>query len=310
MKPGGLAVAGEDAFPSLAPPPGSKTSYRRRALAEWIASPRNPLTARVMVNRIWQRHFGEGIVRTPSNFGKTGDAPTHPELLDWLASEFIRQGWSVKAMHRLMMNSEAYQMASTDIEANRRKDGGNRYLWRMGRQRLDIETIRDSMLRVAGTLDMTVGGPAVQPYIDPALYQSSSKRTWNGRPDDDPSTWRRSVYVYSKRSIRYPLFESFDQPDSVASCARRNTSVTAPQTLLMMNNGAVRIQASRFAERLRKEAGDDPDSQVRRGFALALGRPPEARELAQSIEFLAQGQDALMDFCQALFNLNEFVYQP
>ena len=143
--------------------------WRRRGFAEWLASSENPLTARVMVNRIWQHHFGEGIVRTPNNFGKMGERPTHPELLDWLATEFVQKGWSMKAMHRLMLNSETYQMASTDIAANVAIDRENKYLWRMPRRRLEGEAIRDSIMAVAGNLDRTVGGPAVHPYIDPAL---------------------------------------------------------------------------------------------------------------------------------------------
>jgi hypothetical protein len=166
------------------------------------------------------------------------------------------------------------------------------------------------MMHVAGTLDTTVGGHAVLPYIDPVLFQGSSKRTWNGKPDDDRSTWRRSLYVFNKRTIRYPLFESFDQPDMITSCARRNTSITAPQALLMMNNAAVRIQAGQFAQRLRTEAGNDPDKQVRRAFELALSRPPQPAELKRSVEFVRSDDKALTEFCQALFNLNEFVFMP
>ncbi|MBM3739647.1 MAG: DUF1553 domain-containing protein, partial [Acidobacteria bacterium] len=297
--------------PVIPPPADAKSSYRRRNFAEWVASPANPLTARVMVNRIWQRHFGEGIVSTPSNFGKTGAPPTHPELLDFLASEFVKSGWSIKAMHRLMMKSAAYQMASDDIEANHKTDAANRYVWRMPRQRLDIETIRDNMLAVPGTLDRTVGGPAVLPYIDPALFASSSKRTWHGKPDDDRTTWRRSLYVFSKRTIRYPMFESFDQPDMITSCARRNSSVTAPQALLLMNNSMVRLHAGQFADRLRREAPGDASKQVDRAFELALARGPTASERDRALTFVqASSPTGLLDFCQALFNLNEFVYTP
>lgn len=311
MAPGALTVASWKPFQTIEPPPQATTSYRRRAFAEWVASPDNPLTARVMVNRLWQRHFGEGIVATPNNFGKKGDPPTHPELLDWLATEFIARGWSMKAMHRLIMNSNAYRMAGADVALSREKDPTNRFFWRQGRQRLDIETIRDAMLAAAGMLDRKIGGPAVLPYIDPALYQSSSKRTWKGQPDDDPSTWRRSLYVFSKRSIRYPLFESFDQPDMILSCARRNRSVTAPQALLLMNNAAVRMQAARFAARLRQQAGDSLQHQVQLGFELALARPPKPFELRESISFIqSAGATGLADFCHALFNLNEFVYIP
>lgn len=308
MKPGGLTVVMP--FEEIPAPAHAQTSYRRRSFAEWLTSPENPLTARVMVNRLWQRHFGEGIVATPNNFGRKGDPPTHPQVLDWLATEFIAQGWSMKAMHRLMMNSDAYRMASDDIRESRDKDPTNRFLWRQGRQRLDIETIRDAMLASAGMLDWKIGGPAVLPYIDPALYQSSSRRTWKGSTDDDPATWRRSLYVFSKRSIRYPLFESFDQPDMIISCARRNRSVTAPQALLLMNNAAVRMQAARFAGRVRRDAGDDVDRQIALGFELALARPPKPFELRESKAFIASADNGLVDFCQALFNLNEFVYMP
>src|SRR5207302_7406270 len=254
MPPGTLTVAtnGEYAFPQ--PPADAKSSWRRRGLADWIASPENPLTARVMVNRIWQHHFGEGIVRTPSNFGKTGERPSHPELLDWLASEFVARGWSVKAMHRLMMTSDAYQMASDDIESNVQRDDGDRYVWRMESQRLPAEIVRDLILAVSGSLDRTVGGPAVFPYINPDLFQSSTSRTWPGKPDEDPSTWRRSVYVFSKRSIRYAMFELFDQPDMVSSCARRNQSTIATQALLLMNNAFIIQQSKAFAKCLRPEA--------------------------------------------------------
>ena len=200
MAPGILRVAsrGEPEFHPA--PEEAKSSYRRKVFAEWTASSENPLTARVMVNRLWQHHFGEGIVRTPSNFGSTGQPPTHPELLDWLAVEFVESGWSIKHMHRLMMTSAAYRLRSADIEANVAVDPENRLVWRMPRQRLEAEILRDSILTVAGTLDRTIGGKSVFPYIDPDLFQSSTERTWPGRPDDDPATWRRSLYVF--RSAR------------------------------------------------------------------------------------------------------------
>jgi hypothetical protein len=154
-----------------------------------------------------------------------------------------------------------------------------------------------------------MGGEGVLPYIDPALFQASSRRTWTGKPDDDPSTWRRSVYVFAKRTIRYPLFEAFDQPDMILSCARRNRSITAPQALLLMNNAMIRLQARRFADRVRQEAGDSVESQVRRGFDLALGRAPGGGELAESIALVQSSRDGLADLCHALFNLNEFVYR-
>jgi hypothetical protein len=310
MKPGVLTVATEGEWSAPEAPAEASTSYRRLALANWIASKDNPLTARVMVNRIWQHHFGEGLVRSTNNFGKTGDRPTHPELLDWLAVEFMNRGWSIKAMHRMLMNSEAYQRSSDDSKAEAEKDPENRYLWRMPRRRLEAEAIRDAVLAVAGNLDRTVGGPAVFPYIDPALFQSSSKRTWNGKPDTDPSTWRRSVYVFQKRSIPLPMLEVFDKPDSVSSCARRNRSTIAPQALILMNNAFVRMEAEKFAERLKADAGSSAEAQVKRAFELALSRPPSHAELERSIAFVQAGSGGLVDFCHALFNLNEFVYVP
>jgi hypothetical protein len=309
MAPGVLTVAnwGEAKFSE--PPADASSSYRRKAFAEWVASDRNPLTARVMVNRLWQHHFGAGIVRTPSNFGKTGEAPTHPELLDWLAVEFVESGWSVKTMQRLMMTSKAYQMASDDLAANLPGDPENRLFWRMPRERLEAEILRDQMLAVAGTLDREVGGPAVFPYIDPALFQSSTGRTWPGKPVGDPSTWRRSLYVFLKRSIRYPMFEAFDQPDLINSCDRRNRSTISPQALLLMNNAFVMQQAKFFAQRVMTEAGADTAAQVERAYQLALARPPVADETAKAVEFIHSSPYGLVDFCHTMFNLNEFVYR-
>jgi mono/diheme cytochrome c family protein len=308
MTPGVLTVASvtEPAFP--APPPEAKSTFRRSGFADWLVSPANPLTARVMVNRIWQHHFGEGIVRTPSNFGKMGESPSHPRLLDWLAMEFVERGWSPKAMHRLMLTSEAYQMASRDIAANVAIDPENRQFWRMPRQRLEAEALRDSMLAVAGTLDPTLGGPNVFPYIDPDLFEKSSRRDWPGKPDDDPSTWRRSLYVFSKRSIRYPLFETFDQPNLINSVDRRNRSTVAPQALILMNNATVVFQAKKFAERVQREVGSDPAAQVQRAFLLAVGRAPDRDEAAKAVAFLGTGE--LSQLCHLLFNLNEFAYRP
>src|SRR5581483_4642272 len=174
VSPGVLSVACESEYQFPAPPANAKSSFRRRGFAEWLVAPDNPLTARVMVNRIWQHHFGEGIVRTPGNFGRMGEPPTHPELLDWLATEFVARGWSIKQMHRQMMTSQAYQMASNDTPANAAIDPENRFFWRMPRVRLEAEIIRDQILAVAGNLDRTLGGPCVYPYIDPKLFQSST----------------------------------------------------------------------------------------------------------------------------------------
>ncbi len=309
MAPGVLQVAARQQPEFSAAPESATSSWRRRHFAEWIASPDNPLTARVMVNRIWQHHFGEGIVRTPSNFGKTGEQPSHPELLDWLATEFVDSGWSVKHMHRLMLASETYQMSSLDIAENLAKDGGNRYFWRQSRNRHEAEVIRDQIMAVAGTLNRDVGGPAVRPFIDPRLFQESTDRTWPGLVVGDPGSWRRSVYVFSKRSIRYPMFEAFDQPDMVSSCSKRTRSTVAPQALLLMNNAEVLLQAKYFAQRVTVEAGADIGAQVDWAFMLALSRSPLPEERERAIAFLESTPTGLVDFCQTLFNLNEFLYR-
>jgi hypothetical protein len=310
MQPGVLSVASATNYVFPKPPEGAQTTWRRRGFAEWVTSPENPLTARVMVNRMWQHHFGEGIVRTPSNFGKMGEKPMQPELLDWLASEFVKKGWSMKAMHRLMMNSQLYQMVSDDNMADLQIDPENRYFWRMPRERVEAEVLRDEILAVSGKLDRTVGGPNILPFISPDIFQGSSHRTWAGKADDDPSTWRRSLYVFSKRSIRYPLFEAYDQPNLINTCDRRNRSTIAPQALLLMNNNFVIQQAKYFAERLKKEAGPDTAAEVDRAFQLALNRPPTAAEKASSIAYIKASPARLTEFCQAMFDLNEFAYKP
>ena len=310
LDPGSLTVANWQPVTYQPPPPDAKTSHRRRQFADWISSEKNPLTARVMVNRIWQHHFGEGLVRTVSNFGTTGEKPSHPELLDWLATEFIRSGWSVKHMHRLMLTSDAYRRSSDDVTENLAADSDNRYVWRMPRKRLEAEIIRDQILAVADTLDRTQGGPSVRPFIDPDLWQSSTSRVWGGSPIGSPDTWRRSVYVFNKRSIRYPMFEAFDQPDMMAHCSTRTSSTVAPQALLLMNNPEIMIQAKYFAQRLALDAGPDAAMQVDRAFQLALSRSPKADEKQRAIAFIESSPTGLVDFCQTVFNLNEFIYRP
>ena len=265
----------------------------RTELARWIASPENPLTARVMVNRVFLQHFGEGFVDTPSNFGKSGSGVKKQDLLDTLAVEFMRDGWSLKNLHKRIMLSKAYQ-------------------GELRPRRLEAEALRDSVLAVAGSLDRTSGGPGIYPYIDPRLWQASSGRKWPGRPDEDPATWRRSVYIFTKRTIPVPLMEVYDKPDTQqGSCSRRNRSTTSTQALIMMNSSFIEVQSKRFAERLKQEAGADPVRQIARAFALALGRAPSPKEAAASLAFLQSGDpNALADFCQTVFNLNEFAYVP
>lgn len=294
---------------------------RRRQLAEWIASPENPLTARVAVNRIWQYHFGGGIVRTPSDFGATGDRPSHPELLDWLAVEFISRGWSWKAMHRLILLSSTYRQSGAFNPAAAAKDPENRLLWRFSPHRLEAESIRDSILAVSGKLNREMYGPGIYPRIDPDVVNTGSRPRWPLDAKEGPDVWRRSVYIYVKRSVLLPLIEVFDCPVTTVSAPARSASTVSPQALALMNNEFVLEQAGYFADRVIAEAGADTARRIDRAWRLAFGRPPRQSEVAWSVEFIraqtaeyskrndpAHQRSALRDFCHALFNANEFIY--
>ncbi|HXB70981.1 MAG TPA: PSD1 and planctomycete cytochrome C domain-containing protein [Candidatus Acidoferrales bacterium] len=311
--------------PAAAHPPNRtdySTSGRRRALAEAIASKDNPLTARVMVNRIWGWHFGRGIVATPGNFGRMGMAPSHPELLDWLATEFVRQGWSVKQIHRLIMTSETYKMASafyqaTDLE----KDPTGVYLWRFPVRRLEGEIIRDVMLDASGDLNREAGGPPFFPSIPVSVRADQPRGVWD-LTKEGPDTWKRSVYAYVKRGLKYPMFEVFDLPDLNITCERRTVSTVPTQALTMLNNEFTLIRADRFARRVLTEAGTDPASQVKTMYRIAFSREPAPRELESNVAFLKKqmspragsgadsgaDQAALTDLAHVVLNLNEFVY--
>ncbi len=306
MKPAFLTVVDDGGLPTELQPVHRRTSGRRLALAKWLGSDKNPLTARVMVNRIWHHHFGRGIVSTLDNFGKVGDLPTHPELLDWLAVEFMERGWSVKNMHRLLMSSRAYRMSSGFIdEGNMAKDADNLYWWRFRSQRLEAEIVRDSILAVSGSLNAKMGGPAVFPELPSEVLASMDKGIWR-RKSDGPEVWRRSVYVYRKRGLPLPFFEVFDLPDQNITCGRRNVSTVPTQALTLMNNEWVINQARRLADRVATEAAGGPDEQVERAYLVALGRPPSAGEKRVGVEFLKER--TLADFAHVLLNLNEFVY--
>ena len=253
------------------PLPADCKGSGRLQLAGWLTDPKNPLTARVMVNRIWQHHFGEGLVRSPNNFGKQGRPPTHPELLDYLADRFVRSGWSVKAMHKLILLSRTYQMSSTDNEADRAIDPNNEGLWRYERRRLDAEAIRDSLLAVSGALDRT---PAEAHPFPPA-------NTW-GFTQHNPfqavyETNRRSVYLMTQRLRRHPFLALFDGADPNASTAQRNTTTVPTQALFFLNDPFVHDQADRFAARLLRGAADDA-GRIDLAHRLAYGRPATLEE--------------------------------
>lgn len=305
-QPGFVAVLDDGQTPATLPPADGRTSGRRLALAKWLTSGRHPLTARVMANRIWHHHFGRGIVTTLDNFGKTGEPPTHPELLDWLAVEFVEKGWSIKHMHRLLMTSEAYQMSSQFApEKHLLTDADNLLWWRYRPQRLEAEIVRDSILSVSGALNRTMFGKAVFPELSQEVLASMDKGIWNNTKDG-PEVWRRSVYVYRKRGLPLPFFEVFDLPDQNLTCGRRNVSTVPTQALTLMNNDWVLKQAARFADRVATEAGPDNAARVARAYELALGRRPSAEELRVGEEYL-RGR-TLSDLAHVILNLNEFIY--
>jgi hypothetical protein len=294
-----------------APPRDAETTYRRKGLAEWIASPNNPLTARVMVNRIWQFHFGRGIVNTPSDFGTRATA-SHRELLDWLATEFVDQKWSIKQLHRLIMNSAAYQQASKPSPKALEIDPDNALLSHFTRRRLEAEEVRDSILSASGALNLKMGGRPVVPNLATEELYGMSQPLNNAWivTEDVKEHDRRTIYMIARRNFRMPLLEAFDQPEGVLSCSRRDSSTTAPQSLSLLNGRFTLTQAQAFAKKLADEK--DP---VKAAWQRLVGRDPEAFEAERSNKFLAQQtqqmgskQAALTELARGLFNLNEFLY--
>jgi hypothetical protein len=279
---------------------------RRKALALWLTSPENPLLARVMVNRIWRGHFGEGLVRTPNDFGRQGEAPTHPELLDWLAAEFAERGWSIKQMHRLMMLSNTYRSASVAEGEVLKVDPENRLFSRMKRRRLDGDAIRDTILSVSGSLNLKMGGMGIiPPLTKEEILAARMPYLWPAHPDPAEHN-RRSVYLQMKRSMTLPMLQIFDAPDTATSCPQRETSTVAPQALALMNSDFTQAQAEQFAARIRKQAGEDSQAQIDAGWRLAFGRAPSAEERKTALEYL--GRNSLPRLCLLMFNMSELIY--
>jgi hypothetical protein len=308
-RPGFVKVITYGNPPTVLPPSTPNTSGRRLALAEWIVSRDNPMTARVAVNRIWQHHFGVGIVPTLDNFGKMGEAPSNPELLDWLATEFMDRGWSAKKLHRLIMTSEAYQMASEvpeeTLNAGMAKDPEDRLLWRYRLQRLDAESIRDSILVTSGGLNRQIGGPPVFPVIPAEILKSMTNGIWK-QTVEGPEVWRRSLYIYRKRGLPMPLLDVFDLPNQNISCGARNVTTVPTQALTLMNNDFILQQAELFARRLEETAPGDRTRQIERAYEIALSRPPMPEEKRLAEEFVKK--HSLTDFTDVMLNLNEFLY--
>jgi hypothetical protein len=314
VSPGGVAaVSGVSPAWNLAA--DAPEAERRKALAEWIADPDNPLTPRVIVNRLWGYHFGAGLVPTPSDFGFQGGIPSHPELLDWLAGQLVRpsegRAWSLKRIHRLILLSATYRQAS-QVQSPGSTDGGpspqsvdadNRLYWRHTRQRLDAESFRDAVLAVSGQLDRRLGGPG---YRDWTVSSAGNNERFTVIDAVGPEFNRRTLYRMWLRGGTSPLLDVFDCPDPSVATPRRSVTTTPLQALAQLNDKFVEHYAERFAERLNREAAGDAAAQVRRAYALAFSRQPSADETEFAEKFIAE--HGLTQFCMVLFNASEFLY--
>jgi hypothetical protein len=331
VEPGFLTVLAKGDEPVAIPPDRDDyvSSGRRRALAEWIVSEDNPLTSRVIVNRLWYWHFGLGIVSTPGNFGKMGMPPSHPELLDWLATEFVRQGWSIKQMQRLILTSQTYKMDSGFYNSvNLEKDPTNAMLWRYPARRLQGEIIRDVVLSASGQINLEAAGEPFFPHIPIRVREGYRQGRWD-LTEEGPDTWRRSIYSYWKRGMKFPMFEVHDQPDQNVTAEKRNVSTVPTQALTLLNNEFMLLQAQHLADRVAQEAGSGAEAQVNALYHIALSRAPSQSELNTSMEFLAKEREiqlsesdsstdeglnrspelsALTRLAHAMLNYNEFVY--
>jgi hypothetical protein len=339
VEPGELSVlAATIGASAVIPPddPALPTTGRRLAYARHLTSGRHPLVARVLVNRVWLNHFGRGIVATPADFGMLGDRPSHPELLDWLADDFMRGGWTLKRLHRRIVLSTAYRQSSRRVPAHDAVDPDNRLIGRMSVRRLEAESVRDAVLAASGRLVSTLYGPPAPVAPDEAgqVIVGIDNRDGAGRPVGKMKTaglgeFRRSLYIQARRSLPLSVLEAFDAPTMTPNCDRRASSTVAPQSLMMMNNDFIIAQSEAFAARLAAEAGPDPAARLRRAFRLALGVEPRGDQLAEALEFLA-GQRAelaaagrtaadksattsveiraLATFCQAILSSNAFLY--
>jgi hypothetical protein len=310
------------------------TSGRRLAYAKWLTSGEHPLTARVIVNRIWLNHFGRGLVATPGDFGALGVEPTHPELLDWLASEFVASGWSVKELHRLIMNSTTYRQASLHHSAGDAVDADNLLYWRMAVRRLEAEAIRDTTLAISGELNNKAFGPAVPVMADTVGQWVIGQENLNaGRPGAvipmKGEDLRRSIYIESRRSRPLSVMDPFDLPRMEPNCTSRSSSTVSPQSLMLMNSEFVLTRAKQFAERVHQEAGEDVAAQIKFAWQLAFAATPHDDELAEAVSFVQEqtqhfaanpppetkdkqnadpAGEALASFCHALLSSNRFLY--
>ena len=329
-KPGEEVEAGVlTAVPALlkafeAPPVNAKTTQRRLQYAQWMTDPLHPLTPRVMANRIWQHHFGQGLVRTPNNFGYRGDLPTHPELLDWLAAELIEGDWKMKSLHKTILMSSTYRQSTShpEHEAYAVRDAANTYLWHTERRRLDAEALRDSMLQVSDELDYTLGGPSFRSTMNPDALKGLSRKdaAWVASPSKQQL--RRSLYMFSQRSLLLPMMTTFNFSDTISPCGQRDVTTSPTQALALMNNAFTHERSAALAQRVMTTASDTPDDRIQVAWQYALGRRPNPSELSLAVAHLAEQQErfgtvesnepadflALASLCHVLINSNEFIY--
>ncbi|MCE9554047.1 MAG: PSD1 and planctomycete cytochrome C domain-containing protein [Planctomycetes bacterium] len=316
VKPGFPSVieAEDPSVPS--PPPRSVTTGRRSVLANWIANPGNPLTGRVMANRIWQYHFGRGLVRSPNNFGLQGSLPTHPQLLEYLTTQLTAGGWKLKPLHRQIMLSNTYRMASTASEAGLAKDHDNDHFWRFDMRRLEAEEVRDSILAVNGTLSRKLGGPSVFPVIPREVLAGQSVPGSGWGHSSPAEQTRRTIYVHQKRSLPLPLTEVFDSSDVDATCPVRFASTQPTQALTMLNSEFMQQQSEQLAKLVEQQAGTEPRDRVKFMLAQITQREPTPAEIDRGMKFIEtmirnhklSSQDSLRRFALVAYNINEFLY--
>ena len=315
VQPGFLsAITGHDKPAAIRLDPFKRwpTRSRRMALANWIASEDNPMTARVMVNRLWHWHFGQGIVRTPSDFGHLSGGPSHRELLDWLATRFTSSGWSLKAMHRLIVNSATYRQSSNrQNELASQADSDNRLLWRFNRRRLEAEAIRDNVLAVSGRLNPEQYGLPIFPPLPDDLAETVKYNESKWDTQHGAQGRKRSIYIYQQRTLTMPLMQTFDSLVCEESRPRRAVSVTPLQALAMYNSRFVNDEAEHLAARVLKAAGEDPTQQISYLFVLAFSRKPTKEESVRMRELIAAGKtlrQGLVSLCRVILNANEFIH--
>ena len=310
-----------------AKPQTEQSTFQRTELARWLTQADHPLTSRVMVNRLWQHHFGRALVATPNDFGTQGALPTHPELLDFLATELVRREWSLKQMHRLLVQSATYKQASRGSgkhwEKALREDPSNQWFSRMNRRRLTGETLRDAMLATTNSLNERQGGPSDLPPLPTEVHATLLRKNhWITSPNE-ANHYRRSIYVFVRRNLRYPMFDVFDRPDANASCARRSVTTTAPQSLNLLNSEFSLSRARALAELIIERTGSNLELSIEKLFSICLNRPPTSYEQKALVRYMEERhssarseaaslieiqKETLIDACLALFNLNEFLY--